>query len=55
MKMKIQLAIIPLRMSGAVMSTNARSRVAPKMRLASSSSGRRRIVSNICKDRHDSQ
>ena len=39
MKMKIQVAITPLRMSGAVMSTSARSRVAPKMRLASSSSG----------------
>ena len=39
MKMKIQVAITPLRISGAVMSTSARSRVAPKMRLASSSSG----------------
>ena len=39
MKMKIQVAITPLRMSGAVMSTSARSRVAPKIRLASSSSG----------------
>ena len=39
MKMRIQVAITPLRISGAVMSTSARRRVAPKMRLASSSSG----------------
>src|SRR6185437_203104 len=39
MKMNIQVAITPLRMSGAVTSTSARIRVAPKMRLASSSSG----------------
>ncbi len=39
MKMKIQVAITPLRMSGVVMSNSARSRVAPSMRLASSNSG----------------
>ena len=39
MKIKIQVAITPLRMSGVVMSKSARSRVAPRMRLASSSSG----------------
>ncbi len=39
MKINIQVAITPLRISGAVMSKSARKRVAPKMRLASSSSG----------------
>jgi hypothetical protein len=39
MKMKFQVEITPLRINGVVMSNNARSRVAPKMRLASSSSG----------------
>ena len=38
-KMNIQVAITPLRISGAVMSNSARRRVAPNMRLASSSSG----------------
>ena len=39
MKMKIQVAMTPFLISGAVISNRARSRVAPKMRLASSSSG----------------
>ena len=39
MKISIHVVTKPLRISGPVMSTRARSRVAPKMRLASSSSG----------------
>src|SRR5439155_21525364 len=38
-KIRIQVVITPLRISGTVMSTSARARLAPKMRLASSNSG----------------
>ena len=39
MKMKIQVAMTPFLMRGAVMRMRVPSRVAPKIRLASSSSG----------------